>query len=374
MTPSAAVVSIDTQTPATNTPAKTPKQDKTPPLYKLAKIPYTYFLPDQQTREARKAKRKERKNPVQTQRKGTGPTIRELNEAQLRKLILETIAGYGDPDGTNCQASAETIAFHTGCGTRCIADHKAALEAAGWLTRDFRLNRTDDCSVHIPEHVWAEVQRKSAEHKEMLRNRASKGGWGLKRPKVDAAYAGKVDAAYASKVDAAYAGKVDAAYAADDLSLTSSNTSSLPLEENADKNKSSQDNGPRLVHGQRKPIEDFKLRVSKLTEGEILFTANQTFTLKSVLSEYTPDELFEGFRLSWDKTEEKQRPYMAAKFIANAHVLAQQVRDTLQEKAAEKAAIARAAEKMVREAEEGREAKRIKDAAEALLLEEELPD
>lgn len=288
--------------------------------------------------------------------------MREVNEAQIRKLILITIAGYGDADGTNCRASAETIAFDTGCGMRCISDHKAALIAAGYISRDSRRNNTDDCTVHIPEHVWTEVQMKSKAHKEMMAARASRGGWG--RPRR-------------TQVDAAYAVKVDAAYAADDLSITSSITSSLPFAPNAtpkeNKQDSLKDDGPKQVHGQKKPIEDFKLRVSKLSANKILFTSAQVITLKEVLSEFTSDELFMGFRLAWDEMDDDQIQYMASKFTENAYVQAQQGKDALRKKAAEKAAIDKKTQEMQDEAAAEREANRLKREAEEALIEEELP-
>jgi hypothetical protein len=355
--PPAAVEEIRTST-TVHTAASPPKiseqdkqtrQDKTPPLYKLSKIPYTYFL---------------------SEPKNAKPTVRQIKEAQLRKLILITIAGYGDADGTKCWASAETIAFDTGCGVRCISDHKFALTVAGYLSRGFRQNLTDDCVVHIPEHVWAEVKMKSADHKEMLRNRASKGGWA----KVGAAYGTKVGAAYGTKVGAAYGTKVGAAYDADDLSTTSLNTSSLPLETPATNKQSLKDNGPKLVRGQREPIEDFKLRVAKLTSNKILFTTSQIFTLKKVLSEFTSDELFVGFRLAWDEISDDQIKYMASKFVANAHVQAQQGRDTLLKQVAEKVAIDAAKVRIESEAEAYRAVQVAKLIAEQDALEEELPD
>jgi hypothetical protein len=270
-----------------------------------------------------------------------------------------TIASYGNSDGTRCWASADTIAFDTGCGARCVSDHKAALEVAGYLSRDFRLNRVDDCTVHIPDHVWSEVQTKSAAFKEEKRNRASKGGWG----------------SGGSKVDAAYDVKVDAAYAADDLSLTSFNTSSLPLEAPGEENKQFlKDDGPKLVRGQRKPIEDFKLRVAKLTTNKILFTLGQICILKKVLSEFTSDELFVGFRLAWDEISDDQIKYMASKFVANANVQAQQGRDVLLKKAAEREAIQRKTIEMQAEARAERVVRQKAREAEEALIEEELPE
>lgn len=332
----------------------------TPILYRLTRIPYTYFLTDPETREARRAKRKPRKNPAQVKyaRKGTGPTRQEIDEAHLRYRILSAIASYGDPDGTRCWASAETIAFDVGCGPRCIAEHKAALEAAGWLVRRPRLNQSDDCTVCIPEHIWTDVQARTAEHAEIIRNRASNGGW--RRPKVGAAKEAKVGAAYA----------------ADDLSLTSSKTFSLPLATNNEGNGETlkDNNGPKLIGRQIEPVKDFSLRVAKLTENKILFTAGQISFLKTVLSEFTSDELFRGFRHAWDEISEDQVRYFASKFVANAHVQAQLGRDILQKQQRDTVLVAAAKEKMMNDASEEVRARleAIKQGEAA--MDEELPD
>ena len=54
-----------------------------------------------------------------------------------RKLILMGIASYADEDG-RCWPSQETLARRVGCSDRTVRAHLAALEAAGWLSREAR--------------------------------------------------------------------------------------------------------------------------------------------------------------------------------------------------------------------------------------------
>jgi hypothetical protein len=283
--------------------------------------------------------------------------------AALRKLVLLTIADFAKKDGTNAWMSLATVLERLPCSRRQLITTIEWLIDNGFLERQYKSKHGTNTYTVKPQHSALMTALSS-----------------------DATQCTKQETQCTKQETQCTKQQTQCSHDCTQTSerINKTNIYNEPAQQTAQvsQQSSSEDSGPKQKHGQRRNFKDeantLASELNTRSKGDARFETRHKNKFAELMSrEYSKQEItadFDRFYEKLDKTSTYEMSSLTRIFCETTEDSMNAARSEKAKQAAYETAVARTAENMVREAEEKREAKRIKDAADALMVEDVLPD